>query len=138
MYRAAKEDDINLSIYTGYRSYGQQQRLYNETVNNVGKEEADKTCPRPGSSEHQLGLALDLNSTDPDFANTKEAKWLNDNCYKYGFIIRYPKGKEKETGFEYKPWHVRYVGKELAEKLYNNGKWITLEHYYGIPSQYAD
>ena len=70
------------------------------------------------------------------FDNTDQAKWINDNCYKYGLIIRYPKGKTNETGYMYESWHLRYVGVDLATKLYNKGNWITLEDYYGITSKY--
>ena len=70
--------------------------------------------------------------------NDKEAIWLKNNCWKYGFILRYPKGKDDITGYIYEPWHLRYVGKELAKKVYNNGNWLTLEEYFGITSKYAD
>lgn len=81
-------------------------------------------------------MAFDVNTINDSFANTEEGKWLNDNCYKYGFILRYPNGKSDETGYQYEPWHFRYVGVELAEKLYNNGNWITVEDYFGITSRY--
>ena len=68
--------------------------------------------------------------------NTSEGQWLNNNCYKYGFIIRYPKGKESITGYIYEPWHIRYVGVDVATQLYNGGNWITLEEYLGIDSKY--
>ena len=101
-----------------------------------GKEKADTYSARAGYSEHQTGLAIDLNSIDMTFDNTDESNWLKDNCYKYGFIIRYPNDKEDITGYMYEPWHIRYVGKNLANVLYNNGDWITLEEYYGIDSKY--
>ena len=77
-----------------------------------------------------------MNSVEDDFAGTPEAIWLHNNCYKYGFIIRYPQGKTNETGYIYEPWHFRYVGTELAEILYNGGDWITMEDYFGITSVY--
>ena len=77
-----------------------------------------------------------FNSVSSSFGYTDEGKWIKDNCYLYGFIIRYPEGKEKITGYMYEPWHLRYVGEELAEKLYNNGDWITMEEYFGITSVY--
>ena len=127
---------LNLYISSGYRSYSNQKNIYNDNVNQDGKEAADTYSARPGHSEHQTGLAFDLNTIDDSFANTPEGKWVVDNCYKYGLIIRYPKGKEHITGYKYEPWHLRFVGVELANKLYNNGDWITLEEYFGITSSY--
>lgn len=138
MKEAAKGEDINLVITSGYRSYSVQEELYNNYVKRDGKEEADTYSARPGHSEHQSGLCFDLNGTNRDFIKTKEGKWLNDNCYKYGFALRFPEGKEEYTGYMYEGWHFRYVGEELAEKLYNNGNWLSLEEYYGITSQYSD
>ena len=134
----AQTTSIGLNIYiaSGYRSYNTQNYLYNNYVARDGKEEADTYSARPGHSEHQTGLAFDLNSVNSSFANTDEGKWIKDNCYLYGFIIRYPKGKESITGYMYEPWHLRYVGKDLAEKLYNNGDWLTIEEYFGITSIY--
>ena len=77
-----------------------------------------------------------INSLYTSFKDTKEGIWLNNNAYKYGFILRYPESKTEETGYSFEPWHYRYVGTSLAEKLYNNGDWITLEDYYGITSKY--
>ena len=113
-----------------------QKIIYNDYVARDGQLMADTYSARPGYSEHQSGLAIDVNSLDQDWENTPEGKWLSANCYKYGFIIRYPKGKEDITGYMYEPWHIRYVGKDLAEKLYNNGNWLTLEEYLGITSVY--
>lgn len=134
----AKSLGLNLWIASGYRSYWTQNTLYNNYVAADGKEEADTYSARPGHSEHQTGLAFDLNSVESSFANTDEGKWVKDNCYRYGLIIRYPKGKENITGYMYEPWHLRYVGVELATKLYNNGDWITLEEYFGVDSKYKD
>lgn len=134
----AKNEGLNIYSSTAYRSYSFQSVLYENYVKRDGKEEADKFSARPGYSEHHSGLAIDLNTVNDEFSDTKEAKWLSDNCYKYGFILRYPKGKENETGYKYESWHIRYVGKELAEKLYNNGDWITLEDYFNITSEYKD
>lgn len=98
-----------------------------------GKAHADKYSAKPGMSEHQTGLAIDLstpsikNELVEKFDTTKEGIWLRDNCYKYGFIIRYPKSKEDITGYAYEPWHVRYVGKEVAQEIYD--KALTLEEY---------
>ena len=129
---------LGLNIYasSGYRSYSDQNYIYNNYVSFDGQENADTYSARAGHSEHQTGLAIDVNTVDSSFDNTSESNWLKDNCYRYGFIIRYPKGKDNITGYMYEPWHIRYVGKELASKLYNNGDWITMEEYYGIDSKY--
>ena len=127
---------LNIYIASGYRGYNNQTNLYNNYVSRDGQVAADTYSARPGHSEHQTGLCFDLNSVDDSFANTAEGKWVNDNAPLYGFIIRYPKGKENETGYQYESWHLRYVGKELASKLYNNGDWITMEDYFGLSSSY--
>ena len=129
---------IGLNIYasSGYRSYSDQKYIYNNYVKMDGQEKADTYSARAGYSEHQTGLAIDVNTIDMTFDNTEESIWLKENCYRYGFIIRYPKNKDSITGYMYEPWHIRYVGKELAKKLYNDGQWITLEEYYGIESKY--
>ena len=101
-----------------------------------GEEAADTYSSRPGHSEHQTGFCFDLNSIDDTFTNTNEGKWVNQNAYLYGFVIRFPKGKEEYTGYIYESWHLRYVGKDIAKKLYNNGDWISIEEYYGITSRY--
>jgi len=133
----AKSLGLSLWIASGYRSYSFQNTLYNNYVKRDGKTAADTYSARAGHSEHQTGLAFDLNSVSSSFAYTSEGKWIKDNCYRYGFIIRYPEGKEDITGYMYEAWHLRYVGKELAEKLYNNGNWLTLEEYFGITSVYS-
>lgn len=130
---------LGLNIYasSGYRSYSDQNYIYNNYVKMDGQSNADTYSARAGYSEHQTGLAIDLNTVDSSFDGTNESNWLKDNCYKYGFIIRYPKGKDNITGYIYEPWHIRYVGKDLANKLYNNGEWLTFEEYYGIDSKYS-
>lgn len=138
MKSEASKLGLNLYISSGFRSYSLQNTIYNNYVNMDGKANADTYSARAGHSEHQTGLAFDLNSIDSSFADTQEGKWVNDNAYKYGFIIRYPKGKESITGYMYEPWHLRYVGTNLATKLYNSGNWITLEEYYGIDSKYEE
>ena len=132
----AKSIGLNMWIASGYRSYNTQKYLYNNYVSRDGVAAADTYSARAGHSEHQTGLAFDLNSVSSSFGYTNEGKWVNDNCYRYGFIIRYPSGKESITGYMYEPWHLRYVGKELAEKIYNDGDWLTLEEYFGITSKY--
>ncbi len=136
MEEAAAADGIVLYLQSGYRSYDTQAAIYNNYVSMDGKAEADRYSARPGHSEHQTGLAFDLNDLNESFGDTPEGKWLAANCYRYGFIIRYPKGKEHITGYMYEPWHVRYLGREVAEKVYNSG--LTLEEYLGITSRYAD
>lgn len=136
MKAAAKKDGYSLWIQSGYRSYVVQTSLYNRYVARDGQQKADTYSARPGSSEHQTGLCFDINNPSSSFNNTKEAKWIDKNAYKYGFIIRYPEGKMDITGYKYESWHVRYVGTELSTKLYNNGDWITMEEYFGITSKY--
>lgn len=135
---AALLEGLNIFIASGYRSYDRQKTLYENYAARDGYEKADTYSARPGHSEHQTGLAMDVNEVSDAFTNTPEAIWMSENCYKYGFILRYPKDKTEETGFKYEPWHFRYVGQELAEKLYNNGDWLTMEDYFGITSVYKD
>ena len=134
MKKAAAKDGINLFIVSGFRSYSYQATLYQRYVARSGQAEADRYSARPGHSEHQTGLALDLNSADSSFAGTKEAVWLAKNSYKYGFIVRYPKGKESITGYMYEPWHMRYLGVDNATKVFNSG--LCLEEYLKIDSKY--
>ena len=130
MKNAAKQNGFSLDIMSGFRSYETQRGLYNRYVATYGKAEADTFSAEPGKSEHQTGLAFDLGWVDDNYAYTDEGKWLANNCYKYGFIIRYPKGKEEITGYKYEPWHVRYLGNPLATDVYNSG--LCLEEYLGI------
>ena len=132
---AAAEDGCNIFLVSGFRSYSRQKQLYENYVARDGKAEADTYSARPGYSEHQSGLAIDVNSVDQSFENTKEGKWLAEHCQEYGFIIRYPKGKESVTGYIYEPWHIRYVG-SIAPDIAASG--LTLEEYLGIDSRYAD
>ncbi len=128
MVDAASKEGIHIYSVSPYRDYALQTSLYNRYVKKDGKELADTYSARPGSSEHQTGLAMDINSVDISFANTKEGKWLANNSYKYGFILRYPKGKEYITGYQYEPWHFRYVGEDVAKYIYEHD--ITFEEYY--------
>ena len=136
MKEDASKAGVSLKIISGFRSYETQKILYNNYVKSDSKANADRYSARPGHSEHQTGLAADINNISYTWDTTKEGKWLNDNCYKYGFVIRYPKNGESKTGYMFEPWHIRYLGKDLAKKLYNNGNWITLEEYLGISSRY--
>lgn len=135
MQAAAKADGMNLTICSGYRSYSYQSQLYNSYVARDGKAKADTYSARPGHSEHQSGLAADINYAGDWFNSTPEAKWLAANCYKYGFIIRYPYGKDDITGYKYESWHVRYLGDETAKLVYDSG--LTLEEYLCIDSKYS-
>lgn len=131
MVDAARAEGINLRSVSPYRSYGTQNSLYNSYVRSMGQRAADRTSARPGSSEHQTGLAVDINTADSSshFENTAEYAWLLDNCWKYGFIIRYRQGKEYITGYEFEPWHYRYVGGP-AESIMRSG--LTFEEYYAV------
>lgn len=136
MIAAAANEGISLRMISGFRSYETQKVLYNNYVARDGVAEADRYSARPGHSEHQTGLSFDLNSLEQSFGETREGKWLADNCWKYGFIIRYPHDKEAVTGYMYEPWHVRYLGKDTAKAVYESG--MCLEEYLGITSVYAD
>lgn len=126
----AKEEGLILLGNSGYRSYRSQKNIYKNRIKSQGKELADAYVAKPGFSEHQTGLCIDITNKDRYFVEgTKEADWLGENCYKFGFIIRYPKKKKSITNIEYEPWHIRYVGKEAAKYIYDNK--ITLEEYLG-------
>lgn len=132
MADAAREEDLTIKVTTGYRSYSFQSTLYNNYVKADGVKNADTYSARPGFSEHQLGYSADLtnakNVSFDNFENTKEYKWLQDNAYKYGFIMRFPKGKEYITGYQFESWHYRYVGEKIAIYIHEND--ITYEEYY--------
>ena len=116
--------------YSGFRSYETQTQLYQNYINKDGKAEADRYSARPGYSEHQTGLAFDLIGTNGDLVTEeKAAQWLLDHAADYGFVVRYLKGKEKETGYMAEEWHLRYVGKE-AKEIAASG--LSLEEYYGF------
>lgn len=136
MQAAAASEGISLWILSSYRSYDDQEVIYNRYVAQDGKEAADTYSSRPGHSDHQTGYTFDLNSLEQDFQYDPAGQWLDKNCYKYGFIIRYPNGKEGSTGYIYEPWHVRYIGVDLATKVTQSG--LSLEEYFGITSQYQD
>ena len=125
---------LSIKCSSGYRSYKDQERIYNNYVAIDGIVKADTYSARPGHSEHQSGLAIDVNSIDYTFLNTPECDWLAKNAHKYGFIIRYPLGKEAYTGYSYEPWHIRYLGVDTATAVYNSG--LSLEEYLGITSAY--
>ena len=132
----ASKKGLYIYFASGFRSYEYQSQIYNNYVARDGQAVADTYSARPGHSEHQSGLAIDVNQIDNTFDNTPEAKWLAAHCHEYGFILRYPQGKEDITGYQYESWHVRYVGTDLSYAIRNSG--LTMEEYFGIDSKYKD
>lgn len=135
MFKAADKDGVELFGQSGYRSYERQVAVFGNNVKTMGEKEANQVSARPGQSEHQTGLTMDVTSAavdfrlDQDFGDTKEGKWVKDHAYEYGFIIRYPKGKEAITKYEFEPWHLRYIGKTAAKTIHDQN--LTLEEYLG-------
>ncbi|MCC2329305.1 M15 family metallopeptidase [Bacillus wiedmannii] len=135
LFDLAKKEGIQLNAVSGFRSYDYQKNLYANNVKRKGQEHTDRFSAKPGHSEHQTGLTMDVSSKSANneleltFANTKEGKWLKENAHRAGFIIRYPKGKESITGYAYEPWHIRYVG-DIAESIYK--KKLTLEEFMDL------
>lgn len=133
MFDAALEDGVTLLGASGYRSYNIQKNLYDSRVASMGEERTSLYTAQPGASEHQTGLAIDILSSDyqnldDGFENSKGFEWLINNCYKYGFILRYLEGKEDITGYNYEPWHFRYIGNvEIAKDIMERG--IVFEEY---------
>lgn len=134
---AARDAGTPMNVISGYRSYANQQSVYNNYVQRDGQAAADRYSARPGFSEHQTGLAADLGTTSGScaleicFADTAQGKWLATHAHEYGFIIRYPKDAENRTGYQYEPWHIRYIGTELAAEIYQSNQ--TLEEFFGLP-----
>ena len=129
----AEEDGYGIVMRTGYRSYDYQDYLFNSYASKYGEAEANTYSARPGQSEHQTGWCCDvgvLGVALTDFDYRPEAVWIAENCWKYGFILRYPADKTDITGYIYESWHIRYVGKDVAQYIYENG--LTLEEYLGI------
>ena len=127
----AKNDGMNIRVISAYRSYSYQENLYNNYVKNDGVENADTYSARPGYSEHQTGLVVDVTRAFDDFnnfENTNEYKWMLENAHNYGFILRYPKAKEDVTTYSFEAWHYRYVGVELAQKIKASN--LTFDEYY--------
>ena len=127
MFAAAKAEKVGLSSVSGYRSYSKQETIYARKKGKNGKATADSLVALPGSSEHQLGMAMDLaqkggSQLNSGFGKTKAGIWIAENAWRYGFIVRYPSGKESITGYAYEPWHVRYVGKEYAAAVRSLGE----------------
>jgi D-alanyl-D-alanine carboxypeptidase len=138
LFSEAKHQGIKLMMASAYRSYEQQEGLYNFYTEQDGHAKADGYSARPGHSEHQTGLAVDVEplnrvcELEECFAGTPEGQWVAANAFKYGYIIRYEKGKKGLTGYEYEPWHLRYLGSELAANVKNSE--LTLEEYFKMPA----
>ncbi|MCM1506684.1 MAG: D-alanyl-D-alanine carboxypeptidase family protein [Ruminococcus flavefaciens] len=137
----ASYEGLNIYLSSGFRSYDYQNEIYNNYVAMDGQEVADTYSARPGHSEHQSGLAIDVNQIDDTFIGTPEAIWLEQHCYEYGFILRYPQSKQDITGYKYESWHIRYVGTDLSYKIHAKAvemgdPYLTLEEYFGIDSYY--
>lgn len=136
LFSDAKALGHGLKVISGYRSYSYQDGLYKRYVANYGQAEADTFSARAGHSEHQTGLAVDVGNGVCDleacFGDTAAAKWLAANAQNYGFIVRYPKGKDSVTGYQYEPWHLRYLGTSVAQAVYASGK--TLDEYLTVPA----
>ncbi|MBQ0140779.1 MAG: M15 family metallopeptidase [Kurthia sp.] len=137
MNTQAKKAGFELDAFSTYRSYERQVELYNNYVARDGQEAADTYSARPGFSEHQTGLAFDIGEVgnsadyaDDRFGETEAGKWIAAHAHEFGFIMRYPQGKEKITGYKYESWHFRYVGKDIATKIYKDNS--TLEEYLGV------
>ncbi|MFB6364297.1 D-alanyl-D-alanine carboxypeptidase family protein [Paenibacillus elgii] len=133
LFQAAKKDNLPLAGVSAYRSHETQKTVYNRYVQKDGEAAANKYSAKPGHSEHETGLAIDVAGSSGKcaaqdcFGATKEAKWLAEHAADYGFIIRYPEGKESITGYQYEPWHLRYVGVDTAKAIVKQG--VTLEEY---------
>ncbi|GIP38508.1 hypothetical protein J31TS4_17880 [Paenibacillus sp. J31TS4] len=135
LFAGAKKDGIQLYGVSAYRSYATQKSIYANNVKTQGEAKAAMYSAQPGTSEHQTGLSIDVSSQsakfglEEEFGDTAEGKWLAKHASEYGFIIRYPKGKESITGYAYEPWHIRYVGTDIAKEIAQKG--LTLEEYLG-------
>ena len=134
LFTGAKEDGITLLATSGFRSYSTQKAIFERKLKTMSEKAANASVAKPGYSEHQTGLAMDVEGLSSlgmglvdDFGETPEGKWLAEHCHKYGYIIRYPKGKTDITGYIYEPWHIRYVGKEAAEEIAALN--VTFEEY---------
>lgn len=127
----AKKEGYTIIAVSTYRPYEYQKKLYQEYVSTMGSDYAEHCSAKAGHSEHQTGLAVDVEGSNhdyDDFENSKEFMWMKENAHLFGFILRYPKGKTNITGFKYEPWHYRYVGIEVAKTIYEEN--LTLEEYY--------
>ncbi len=127
LFAAAQEAGVPLSTVSGYRSYSKQSTIYARKKASTGSAaKADELVARPGASEHQLGMAMDIakkggSQLNGGFGKTKQGQWVGENCWRFGFILRYQEGWEDITGYSYEPWHIRYVGREYAKAIYEAG-----------------
>lgn len=134
LFADAKMEELELVAVSGYRSYERQQEIYENNLKTRGTTHTNQYSAKPGYSEHQTGLVMDVSCKSENydlqesFGDTPEGKWVAENCAKYGFVIRYPEGKSEITGYAYEPWHLRYVGVEMAAFLTENN--LTLDEYY--------
>ena len=134
MFEAASDEGLKLLLVSGYRSYSYQKSLFDIYTARDGEEAANRYSAKAGQSEHQTGLAADLGAADQAcllkecFKDSEEGKWLKENSYLFGFILRYPQEKEEITGYVYEPWHFRYIGLQEAYLVHESG--LTLEEYY--------
>lgn len=137
MFREAQLENLEILLVSGFRSFERQNRLYDDYVARYGEKEANRFSAQPGHSEHQTGLAMDLSTSalgggiSEEFSKTPEGEWLRANAHRFGFIIRYPEGREEETGYMYEPWHFRYVGLASA-KIINQNNWIFEEYFVQV------
>jgi D-alanyl-D-alanine carboxypeptidase len=133
-----EETGLEMQSQSAYRSYSSQASVYEGWVSQLGRSAADLTSARPGFSEHQTGLAIDISakpakcSLDQCFASTRQGKWLAKNAWEYGFVLRYPDGLTSVTGYEFEPWHYRYIGVALARDYHESGA-ATLEGFFTLP-----
>ena len=134
MFVAAEEEGHELKAVSGYRSYDRQETIFAYNADRYGQEKANQVSAQAGQSEHQTGLTMDIStpslgsSLTEEFGSTPEGQWVAKNAHNYGFVVRYLKGKEEITGYQYEPWHVRYVGKEAARDIHEAGN--TLEEFF--------
>ena len=133
------ETSLSLQSQSAYRDFDVQTRIYNQDVANLGQAGADLSTARPGTSEHQTGLTIDISAQPGQctlnacFADTPHGQWLSANAWRFGFLLRYPADKTAVTGYEFEPWHFRYVGIDLAAEMHDTGV-TTLEEFFGLPA----
>lgn len=141
MFAGADADGVRLVLGSAYRSAAYQSQLWHGYSAQYGSVRADRISSRPGYSDHQTGLAVDIvqgmgtglgTDFNESFENTPEAKWLKEHAHEYGWIMRYPKGKEEITGYAYEPWHFRYIGVDYATAVYEADEWMSFEEYFGV------
>lgn len=141
MVESARAQGIELAISSTYRSYEQQERIYEANVRQMGREQADRESARPGRSQHQLGTTIDFGSIDASFASTPAGRWLADSAWRFGWSLSYPRDGEEETGYLYEPWHYRYVGRpaaRLIREFFMDRQQLFLEYWSRAASLYRE